>query len=109
MIKLLKNTEFLREERGRGRRVSRGIVGFGSFNKRTSETASDSDGSFNNIAFPSKKHTRSNSHCEGYEYIDLLNDDDQHNNSHFGEDSDIEDHPFVHNKESFTKASLLSV
>ncbi|RDX68350.1 Epsin-1, partial [Mucuna pruriens] len=128
ILKLLRNEDFLREERARARHLSRAIKGFGSFNQRSSaidERLSD---------FPSKIYGRCNSYYDHRQYelydftslgkklslVDgnkreqqILEDVDnskflkQENDSNSGEDIE-EYHPF-NDQENLTTSSLLSV
>ncbi|KAL2329564.1 hypothetical protein Fmac_017145 [Flemingia macrophylla] len=128
ILKLLRNKDFLREERARARNLSHAIKGFGSFNQRSSaidERLSD---------LPSKVYGRCNSYydhhqCEEYDFTSLgrklsttngnereqqIHEDmdnskllKQKHFSNSGEDRE-EHHPFV-DQEKLATASLLSV
>ncbi|XP_061338306.1 uncharacterized protein LOC133285147 [Gastrolobium bilobum] len=128
ILKLLRNKDFLKEERARGSHLSHGIEGFGSFSQRSSaidERLSD---------LPSTMYKRSNSYYdhsqhEAYDFTSLgkklnaangnkreqqvhRNKDSkplkQENNSNSGEEDIEEHHPFV-DQEKLTTTSLLSV
>ncbi|KAK7295732.1 hypothetical protein RJT34_18644 [Clitoria ternatea] len=130
ILKLLRNKDFLKEERSKARHVSSGIKGFGSFSQRSSgvdERLSD---------LPSKMYGRCNSYydnhhqyeeygftsiakklnniaADGYKGEQKVYEDvdsrllKQENNSNSGEDIE-EYHPFI-DQEKLTTASLLSV
>ncbi|KAF7811311.1 clathrin interactor 1 [Senna tora] len=119
ILKLLKNNDFLREERARARELSRGIQGFGSFGKQTCAM----DGSLN--ALPSKKYGRCNSHYDYHhhqskglegnrqeEQVEKVMESKllkQEKNSNLEDGFNFEEnHPFL-DQESFTSASLLSM
>lgn len=115
MLKLIENSSFLKEERDRARKLTRGIEGVGSFNPRSSSI----DASLKD--FPSKAYNRCNSH-----YNDLQNEENRFfladdgsrgtqqstsekiNSQSRKEENPISDHPFYDNQHYQTKKSLLS-
>ncbi|XP_027351471.1 epsin-3-like [Abrus precatorius] len=126
--KLLRNKDFLKEERARARHISSGIKGFGSFSQRSSTM----DEGFNDLA--SKIYGRCNSYFDQrqhdkydltslakklytadgqkreqqvHEHMECSRLLEQENNSNSREDIE-EYHPFV-DQEKLTTASLLSV
>ncbi|XP_020219398.1 clathrin interactor 1 [Cajanus cajan] len=128
ILKLLRNKDFLREERAKARNLSHAIKGFGSFHQRSSaidERLSD---------LPSKIYGRCNSYydhrqCEEYDFTSLgkklstangnereqqiLEDVDnskllKHKYYSNSEEDTEENHPFI-DQEKLTTASLLTV
>lgn len=59
VLKLVKYPTFLEQERTRTQNLTRGIQGFGSFERRSSSSAG--------LDFPSKIYGRCNSHCSDRE------------------------------------------
>lgn len=113
-MQLLESTKFLKEERDRARNLSRGIVGFGSFGKRSTSVNASSD------KFPSKVYGRCNCQLDKYEsdhenkffsssrYSSVENFIRKSKQNWKGSNlQTIQDHPF-YDSEHQTKASLLS-
>ncbi|KAI4346971.1 hypothetical protein L6164_007829 [Bauhinia variegata] len=129
ILKLLESEDFLKGERERARQLTRGIEGFGSFNQSASKIEGSSS------EFTSKTYGRSNSSYnynqnEGNEFMSLKETPKmaegnrkekqqvhksmeseplkQEKKPNFGDEYDIEDHPFV-KEENLTTTSLLSM
>ncbi|EEF31530.1 protein with unknown function [Ricinus communis] len=123
ILKLLEDEQFLKEERAKSRKLSRGIQGFGSFSPRSSTN----DGSFKDLA-AFRSCTRCNSNCSdqhSQEYHFLPYDDhfslkepqklyedistalENNGKSREEEYTLMEDHPFCYTDHD-TKETLLS-
>ncbi|MED6146106.1 hypothetical protein PIB30_031590 [Stylosanthes scabra] len=118
ILKLLRSNEFYKEERARARELSRGIKGFGSFNRKSSVTAEG----MNDLN--SKFYGRSNSNYDHHQHEGYITSDGNRrysqvhknkesklleDNPKLGEEDNIEEHPFIIDQEKQTSASLLSV
>ncbi|KDP44961.1 hypothetical protein JCGZ_01461 [Jatropha curcas] len=105
ILKLLENDKFLKEERGKARKLTRGIQGFGSFSRH--QSPSRHDGSFKGLAF------RSNSNITNKDYEFLASDDEfsteemDQKAQNFCETFGEEDHPFSYNEHHTTTSSFL--
>ncbi|MED6143006.1 hypothetical protein PIB30_002829 [Stylosanthes scabra] len=128
ILKLLRSNEFYKEERARARELSRGIKGFGSFNRQSSvidEGMNDLNSKiygrcnsnydhhqheeYDFASFGKKKNVsdgnkRDNQVHENKESIKL-----QEDNPKLGEEDNKREHPFIIDQEKITSESLLSI
>lgn len=114
VLKLLENSLFLKEERVKARKLTRGIEGLGSFNFRSSSIDTSLED------FPSKAYNRCNSHYNDHQNENrffLAEDaiketqestDEQINSQLKKKENTIQDHPFCDNQHHQIKKSLLS-